>query len=92
MSEEIKVTVSTPLEVPIKETETIEITQISKFDNYLNRGSHDDFHGGDICEVVSYLTNKLKSLGHDGSLKIELTRFIHEKTEEIPLSELFPGK
>jgi len=82
------VKVATPLKEPIKINETIDITQIDQYDNYICVSSSDDFAGGDICEVTNFLMKKLKELGHDGSLKIELTKYVYEKVEEKPLSSL----
>lgn len=81
-----KIKVKKQLNKPVIETESFTITC---FDELINYKIYDaEYNVRDITDVINLLMNKLKYLGHDGIMKIDIVRMNWYEKEEIPLNEL----
>lgn len=84
----MKINVRYTLDKPKKEKETLNILCIDKFENY-HINDVDGYNTADITEVVAWITKKIMSLGHDGTMQIDLTRYIWHETKEEDFEEFF---
>lgn len=87
----MKIGVRTMLEQPIKQEEKLNILCLDKYDNYVVSGctNEKDNICGDICDIVQLLTEKLKSLGHDGIMQIQMTKYVWYEDSEEDFETLF---
>lgn len=82
--------VKTKLEKPIIKEESFTITCIEELTNYK---IHDaEYEVKDITDIINIIMDKLKELGHDGTMEIKIKRSIWFEEQEISFDDFITGR